>query len=463
VAARRADGGGLPSLSPADIIRSDLCIGCGACTLTAPDSAMAWDRDGFRKPAGAFTARKTSALASRCPMSPVAANEDNIAAELFPAPQDPHLGRTLASYIGHVAEEEWRAQGSSGGLTSWVAGELLRTGEVDAVAHVAPEAVTDTARFFGYRLSRSLDELQSGAQSRYYPVDLAAVLHEIRATPGRYAIVGVPCFIKAVHLARRADPVLAERITHTLGLFCGHQKSAHLVDSFALQLNAPMREVRAVDYRKKDAGRPANWYRADLTLADGSHRAEDWMHLADGDWGAGFWQNPACDWCDDVVGETADISFGDAWIEPHSSDGRGTNVAVVRSPAIHAMIEAARAGGRLALEPTTSAIIVQTQAAGFRHRRQGLAYRLTWRKRGLKPLKRVVPSADLPLRRKAIYRLRRLITRGSHRMFALARATGRPKLYTTWARPTLKLYQALAWGAGPLGQWLDRLNPRGRA
>jgi coenzyme F420-reducing hydrogenase beta subunit len=112
----------------------------------------------------------------------------------------------------------------------------------------------------------------------------------------------VPCFIKAVHLARRADPVLAERITHTLGLFCGHQKSAHLVDSFALQLDAPMREVRAVDYRKKDEGRPANWYRADLTLADGSHRAEDWMHLADGDWGAGFWQNPACDWCDDVVG-----------------------------------------------------------------------------------------------------------------------------------------------------------------
>jgi hypothetical protein len=66
------------------------------------------------------------------------------------------------------------------------------------------------------------------------------------------------------------------------------------------------------------------------------------------------------------------------------------------------------------------------------------------------------PSADLPLRRKAIYRLRRLITRGSHRVFALARALNRPNLYTGWARPTLKLYQALAWGAGPLGKWLDR-------
>nr|WP_314444385.1 Coenzyme F420 hydrogenase/dehydrogenase, beta subunit C-terminal domain [uncultured Sphingomonas sp.] len=453
----------LPELSAGEIVRSGLCIGCGACTLTALDSAMHWDRDGFRKPGGSFTSRKSEAVAKRCPMSPEAENEDRIAASLFPAVQDPHLGRTIENYIGHVEEGEWRAQGSSGGLTSWVAGELLRTGRVDAVAHVAPEDVTDTGRFFGYRLSRTVDELKSGAQSRYYPVDLAAVLREVADTPGRYAIIGVPCFIKAVHLARRADPLLAERITHTLGLFCGHQKSAHLVDSFALQLGAAMRDVRAVDYRRKDPGRPANWYRADLALADGSHRAEDWMHLADGDWGAGFWQNPACDWCDDVVAETADISFGDAWIEPHSSDGRGTNVLVVRSPELHAMIEKARKLGRLAIRPVPNAIVVETQAAGFRHRRQGLAYRLTWRKRGLRPVKRVSGSAAIPFRRKAIYRLRRHITAGSHRVFAAATKLGRPQLYTAWAKPALGLYQALAWGAGALGRLLDRIAPRAKA
>jgi coenzyme F420-reducing hydrogenase beta subunit len=43
-------------------------------------------------------------------------------------------------------------------------------------------------------------------------------------------------------------------------------------------------------------------------------------------WGAGFFQNSACNYCDDVVAETSDIAFGDAWVEPYSSDGRGTNV-----------------------------------------------------------------------------------------------------------------------------------------
>lgn len=451
------------ALSPREIARSGLCIGCGACTLVAEDSAMRWDRDGFRKPAGPFVGRKSEAVASRCPMSPAARDEDKIAADLFAAPAHPRLGRTLAALVGHVAEEEWRANGSSGGLTSWVAAELLRTGRVDAVAHVAPEDPAVTSRLFGYRLSRSLEELSGGAKSRYYPVDLSAVLKEIAATPGRYAIIGVPCFIKAVNLVRRADPLLGERITHTLGLFCGHQKSAHLVDSFAMQLQADMARVRAVDYRLKDPGRPANWYRAHLTLDDGSTRSEDWMHLADGDWGAGYWQNPACNWCDDVAAETADIAFGDAWVEPYSSDGRGTNVAVVRSAELLAMIEAARAGGRLALKSVFADYVADTQAAGFRHRREGLAYRLTWRKRGVRPVKRVAPSAALPLRRKAIYRLRAAITWASHRLFSVAKATGRSGLYTGWARPTLKLYQALAWGAGPLGRWLDRVAPRAKA
>ena len=144
------------------------------------------------------------------------------------------------------------------------------------------------------------------ARSRYFPVDLAGVLDEIRHIPGRYAIVGVPCFIKAVNLLRAADPVIGERVTHLLGLFCGHMKSARFVDSFAWQLGVPGDEVRAVEYRRKDAGRPANWYTAQLTLADGRQASRDWWHLADGDWGAGFFQASACNWCDDVVAETAE-------------------------------------------------------------------------------------------------------------------------------------------------------------
>ena len=204
----------------------------------------------------------------------------------------------------------------------------------------------------------------------------------------------------------------------------------------------------------------ANWYRAQLELDDGSAAAEDWWNLADGDWGAGFFQNSACDWCDDVVAETADVSFGDAWAEPYSSDGRGTNVMVVRSKQLAGMIDRARLEGRLDLTPVDADFIVQTQAAGLRHLRDGLAYRLSWNRRGLTPQKRVQPSRALPLRRKLVYRLRYSNARWSHRIFRLARTLHASWIYTAWARIALRFYQSVTWSRGGFGKLLDALLPQ---
>jgi coenzyme F420-reducing hydrogenase beta subunit len=450
-------------VSPGEIVRSGLCVGCGSCAASGA-AAMRWDADGFMKPHGSAEWIETPShlFSSQCPFSPAARNEDEIAGDRFANAKvsDPRIGRFEAAYVGYAVEDPFRRNGSSGGLTSWVAAELLDSGAVDGVAHVAPADPRSDDRFFAYRISRSIDELSAGAKSRYYPVELSSVLGEVREIPGRYAIIGVPCFIKAIHLLRCIDPIVRERVTHTLGLFCGHMKSAAMVESFAWQLGAEIGRVKAVDYRIKDESRPANWYRAHLALDDGSAAAQDWWHLADGDWGAGFFQNPACDWCDDVVGETADVSFGDAWVEPYSSDGRGTNVMVVRSRQIADLVERAREDGRLELTPVDADFIAQTQAAGLRHRRDGLAYRLTWQRRGIAPRKRVAPSADLLLRRKLVYRMRYAVARWSHRMFRLARTLHAPSIYTRWARLALRLYQSLTWSRGRLGKVLDRLMPQ---
>lgn len=449
-------------LSPHDIIQSGLCIGCGSCVADQPDVQMRLDRYGHYQPAGdaAWLRQPSAAFTRTCPFSPDALNEDQIAALRFPntAHTDPQIGCFETAYVGYVAAEDFRVQGSSGGMVTWVATELLRQGLVDGVAHVVAADPQVTGHFFRYQLSRSEAEIRQGAKSRYYPIELSEVLHLIRATPGRYAVVGVPCFIKALHLLRLEDALIRERVAYTLGLFCGHMKSARLVESFAWQLGVKIEEVARVEYRLKDPSRPASWYTAHLTLHDGRTLQKDWWHLVDGDWGAGFFQNSACNFCDDVVAETADIAFGDAWVEPYSSDGRGTNVVIVRSPAVQQLVDAAIADGRLHLEPVDSAFIVQTQAAGFRQRREGLAYRLTWPRAGVQPRKRVEPDHRTPtLRRKMIYRIRSLITAWSHRMFWLAQQTHIPALYTRWARLAVGVYHGLAYSRGRLGKLVDRV------
>lgn len=450
-----------PGISRKDILSSGLCIGCGGC---AGEAGMRWDSSGHLQPASMDA--PGSIVTATCPFSPAARDEDAIAARRFPlAPhRDARIGRFEAAYVGHACEGDFRANGSSGGMATWVAAELLRAGHVDGVAHVAPADPGADGRFFAYRISRDAAALRRGAKSRYYPVDLSRVLVEIRKVPGRYAIVGVPCFIKAVHLLCAEDPALDERIAFTLGLFCGHMKSAFMVESFAWQMGLRIEDVAAVDYRRKDASRPANWYRAELMLRDGSRRAQDWWHLADGDWGAGFFQNPACDYCDDVAAETADIAFGDAWVEPYASDGRGTNVVVVRTPLLHDMLLSGVAAGRLDLTSVDADLVAETQAAGLRHRREGLAWRLATRRAGLRPIKRVAPRASrLPRRRLWVYRCRRRIAAWSPRLFRFARRLGWPGLYTGWARLALTIYRAVAYAHGPMGKLIEGIGRLARA
>jgi hypothetical protein len=169
--------------------------------------------------------------------------------------------------------------------------------------------------------------------------------------------------------------------------------------------------------------------------------------------------NSACNYCDDVVAETADVSFGDAWVEPYSSDGKGTNVMVVRSPVIEAFVMNAIEEGRLKLEEVDGAFIEKTQAAGFRQRREGLAYRLTWNKKGLQPIKRVAPDSEtITKQRKVIYRTRYYISSRGVRIFRFARRINMPKLYIWWARIVASIYHGLAYHKGNKSEMLKRFK-----
>jgi coenzyme F420-reducing hydrogenase beta subunit len=458
-----AEGEGTP-VSPRDMRRAGLCVGCGACVSRSPGAGarMMLDGDGELKPTGpeAWMAHRSDELARLCPFSPSAADETTLARALYPDAlnADPMIGRFESAYVGHAAEGQFRAEGSSGGLVSWVAAELLRLGLVDGVAHVGEgDSPGEGEPFFRYRISRSPEEVCRAAKSRYYPVEMSGVLSTIRAVPGRYAVVGVPCFIKAVQLLRREDPVVRERVAFTLGLFCGHMKSARMVESFAYQAGVRLEDVRQIDFRVKDPRRPANWYTVQFTQRDGRTLRHDWFHLAEGDWGSGFFQNAACNYCDDVVAETADIAFGDAWVEPYSSDGRGTNVMVVRSARLRELIDRAVVEQRLRLDEVDGAFVQRTQAAGFRQRREGLAYRLSWPHRGVRPRKRVQPSASsLGVRRKLVYRMRAAITTWSRRLYRAAKRLRLQGLYVHWARAATALYQAIAYSRGSIGRALDR-------
>src|SRR5690606_27884286 len=109
----------------------------------------------------------------------------------------------------------------------------------------------DDKRLFHYQLSISEEDILSSSKSRYYPVELSGMLDIIKDRPGKYLIVGIPCFIKSIRLLTKYDDILKDRIKFCLGLVCGHLKSASFAEMFGWQCGVKPSHLTSINFRTK--------------------------------------------------------------------------------------------------------------------------------------------------------------------------------------------------------------------
>jgi hypothetical protein len=162
-----------------------------------------------------------------------------------------------------------------------------------------------------------------------------------------------------------------------------------------------------------------------------------------GDWGLGFFKYKACDYCDDVFAETADMVIGDAWLPQFDGDWRGTNVLVVRHRLFMDLLAAAAEQSRIQIVPITPDVAAASQRSGLNHRREGLSWRLSAadRRGDWRPPKRVVAgSIPVTQRRRRIYDLREQLRDASHIAFAQARERGDFAHFRTSLQPLIQRY-----------------------
>lgn len=384
---------------------------------------MRFQTSGVYLPESVDAAVADSAIDKVCPFSSSALNEEQLAERIFPdaGNKSRKIGRYLSVYVGAAKTKGFRERGSSGGLTNWILSKLLETGKVDGVIGVGESGLSaEGAPMFTYQIARTPEAITKFSKSKYYPVELSRVLAEVRQTPGRYAVVGVPCFIKAVRNLCIADPVFAERIAYTAAIVCGHLKSSAFAENLAWQVGVEPKELKRFDFRVKVENEPANRYAITAEgVRNGNEikRSKQVFDLYGTDWGLGFFKLKSCDYCDDIAGETADVVLGDAWLPAEVKDWRGTNILVVRHPEIRALLENARDSEEIELRDADESEFVTSQAANYRHRHDGLSVRLAvadeahvWR-----PLKRIAADANsVSPGRREVMRLRTQLAELSH-------------------------------------------------
>ncbi len=388
------------------VIRNDYCSGCGVCSATGNSPfSMRLDENGRYFPVLKPKAPVDASIV--CPFASHQVNENDLARKYFKnLHHDDHLGYVRKTYVGHVIERDYRQKGSSGGLVTWLTDELLKDNRVDFVLHVK-----ETGRIhprFQYDTSASHEEARKGRKSKYYPVSMDEVLRFVRNNEGRYAIVGIPCFMKGIRLLQEAEGVFAKRIKFLISIFCGHLKTTHYSKALISQFGVKDDEVKHVDFRHKMPGRKVTDYGTRIVLNNGKEMVKPNKELFGTDWGWGLFKLKACDFCDDVVGEVADISVGDAWLPEFEHDWQGTNAVITRNFDLDRLVTRAAGQGRLHLQEVEPGRITESQFSGFRHKREGLAYRLySEQKKGhWIPKKRVQPELISNKKRRKIYEIR---------------------------------------------------------
>lgn len=432
------------------VIKNGYCIGCGSCAAVAGTPfSIEWDAFGkLVAVPQAPLSDDASRVLDICPFSDVSESEDTISEALFSsfAKHDKEIGYYLKCFAGHVVEGPFRDIGTSGGLGKWIGYSLLKEGKVDYLCQVIARNSQNTLNpMFDYQVFSNCDQVPKGAKSAYHPVTLVEVIKIIKQYEGRYAITGVPCFIKALRLLAKQDEVLRKRIAFTVGVVCGSMKSANYAKFIGWQHNVLPKHLAAIDFRKKNVTTPANHQESQVwSSLDDVERCKPNQSLFGLDYGMGLFKPKACDYCDDVVGETADVSLGDAWLPEYTKDPYGTSIIIVRNPILLQLIERARSEKKLRLDVVSVAKVIQSQSSGLRHRREGLSFRLAQRANNSEwiPRKRIQPGQyRISEKRRVIYSLREQIANESHKAFVLALVENDISVFVKKLRPLVLKYK----------------------
>ena len=321
-----------------------LCTRCGTCVGVCPEGALSVDPETFFPVIDQARCTRCGLCGKTCPGGRLSYGDLTERTFGHRQPSPGFDGHVRESGVAHAGDPGLRRGGGGGGVITALLADQLRRGAVDGcvVTRMIPGRPWHGEPY----IARTVEALRESQQSRYIVIPLNAILQEIRRTPGRYAVAGLPCHVHGLRLAAERLPWVRERIPLVVGLFCASALEPYVVTELLAARGIDRAAVRDVRFRDGD------WPGAiRAVMADGARVPLHQSNFKDGaiNYLTYLYIPPRCGTCIDGSSEFADVAVSDAW----TRNARGEYLfeahsrMLVRTPAGAAAVAAARESGAL--------------------------------------------------------------------------------------------------------------------
>lgn len=356
-------------------IHPDICVGCGVCVGVCPSHHLAIEYDENNllhvRELDNKCSDKCNMCLSACPFSNESNNEDVLSQRLYAdVPSVSHreeCGYYLNCYVGYHPNLERRLESASGGLTTYVLEYLLESHQIDA-AMVVGHRKGDKP-YYTFTLCRNVDEVRQCTRSAYYAVHAGDALRELVADKQlkSVVIVALPCLCKAIRNACMENAILRRRVKYIIGLVCGQQKT-HNFATF-LGKKSGIDNIQGIDFRTKKVGRPNGNY--GVKLKGREKEKEITFSEYAKEWSFKLFTVQACNYCDDVFAETADMVLMDAWLPEYRYSDKGENLIITRNQELDTII-----GSIPGIKTIDVSLVIQSQASVVQNKRSAIVIAL---------------------------------------------------------------------------------------
>jgi coenzyme F420 hydrogenase subunit beta len=263
-----------------------------------------------------------------------------------------YLGAWDALFFGYAKRKELRTYAASGGMVSALLVYLLDQKVIQGalVSRITVEG--GQIRAMPY-IARTPNEILQGQSSIYMEFPwMQRAKSLLRTTEGSLAVVGLPCHINNLRRMERHDQDLAHKVKVRVALVCGRSSSKKLLLKVLAKKGIYEDDVENIRFREGHwRGQMHVWLKNGSEVVFPFKDFSLYRNLH-------FYCEKRCLYCEDPLGDNADIVCGDVWLEEMRQEAIKHSLVISRNPQLTQWVQEMEADGYFVGKAISSTTLV---------------------------------------------------------------------------------------------------------